>query len=154
VGASGGAGGGDGEGSCCSAARRLTARLLGLRWSSAEVLDDLNQLVRPISVAAGEVDQLLRSLDDSPAFGCSRNGDATSTTELQQSLVSEQPQRAEHGVGVDAEDGGEVFRGRKAFTGLRLSLRNSAAELGGDLLVQVGRSRLSICRNMMLVTLA
>ncbi len=40
---------------------------------SAHVLDDLDQLINAITLAAGEVDELARSLDDGPAFGCPCN---------------------------------------------------------------------------------
>jgi hypothetical protein len=59
---------------------------------SADVLDDLEELVEAVAVVAGEVDELLRPLDDGSAFGCSGDGDAASASELEQALVAEQPQ--------------------------------------------------------------
>ena len=41
--------------------------------SSADVFDDLDELVEAVALAAGEVDELLGSLDDGAAFGCSRD---------------------------------------------------------------------------------
>ena len=58
---------------------------------------------------AGEVDEFLGSLDDGAAFGGAGDGDAAAAAELEQAFVAEQAQGAEDGVGVDAEDGGEVF---------------------------------------------
>jgi hypothetical protein len=44
-------------------------------------------------------------------FGCGGDGDAAAAAELEQAFVSEESEGAQHGVGVDAENGGEVFRG-------------------------------------------
>jgi hypothetical protein len=38
-------------------------------FSSADVLEDLDQLVEAVTVVAGELDELLRPLDDSPRSG-------------------------------------------------------------------------------------
>ena len=60
-----------------------------MRNVSADVLDDLDQLVEAVALAAGELDELPRSLDDGAAFGRPRNRDATPAPELEQSLVAE-----------------------------------------------------------------
>ena len=106
--------------------------------SSAGGFDDLEELVKAVALAAGEVDELLRSLDNGATFGCPCNRDATPAPELEQSFVAEQPQRTQHGVAVDAEDGGEVLRRREALSRLCLSLCNRTADLGGDLFVEIG----------------
>ena len=86
----------------------------------------------------GEVDELPCSLDHRPTFRRPCNGDATAAPELEQALVAEHPQRTQHGVGVDAEDRGEVLRGRKALTRLRLPIGNCTPDLTGDLLEEIG----------------
>jgi glucose/arabinose dehydrogenase len=63
--------------------------------------------------------------------------DATPAPELEQSLVAEQAQRTQHGVRVDAEDGGEILRRREALSRLRLSLGDRPSNLSGDLFVQI-----------------
>jgi Tol biopolymer transport system component len=105
---------------------------------SADVFDDLDQLVEAIALLAGEVDELFCSLDDGAAFGCPGDRDAPSASELEQSLVAQEAERAENGVGVDVEDGGEVFGGGEALAGLCFSVGDRAADLGGDLLVEIG----------------
>ena len=55
--------------------------------SSANALDDLDQLVHSVALMTGELDKLPRSLDDRTPLGRPRYRDATSTSELQQSLV-------------------------------------------------------------------
>jgi hypothetical protein len=50
-------------------------------------------------------------------------------------------ERTEDGVGVDLEDGGEVFGGWEPFAGLGLPIGDGAADLGGDLFVKVERVR-------------
>ena len=47
-----------------------------------------------------------RSLDDGTAFGRACDRDAAAAAELQQPLVAKEPQRPEHGVRIDTEDGG------------------------------------------------
>jgi hypothetical protein len=59
--------------------------------SSADVLDDLDQLVEAVALPAGEVDEFFGSLDDGAAFGCSGDMDAASASELEQSFVAELP---------------------------------------------------------------
>jgi hypothetical protein len=105
--------------------------------SSADVLDDLNQLVESVAVATGEVDEFLRFLNDGAAFRCRCDRDAASATELEQSLVTQHPEGAEDGVRVDAEDGGQVLSGWEALSRLRLSFGDRPADLGGDLLVEI-----------------
>ena len=43
-----------------------------------------------------------------------------------------------NGVGLDVEDGGEVFGGWDAFSRFGLSVGDRASDLGGDLLVEIG----------------
>ena len=101
-------------------------------------MDDLDELVAAVALLAGEFDELSCSLDDGAAFGCAGDGDSAAAAELEQSFVSQQPQGTQHRVGVDAEDGGEVFGGWEAFSGLGFPLGDRAADLGGDLFVEVG----------------
>jgi hypothetical protein len=53
------------------------------RVESADVFDDLNELVYAVALATGEVDELASPLDDDSAFGCSSNRDATPASELE-----------------------------------------------------------------------
>ena len=108
------------------------------RGWSADLLDDLDQLVGAVTLLAGEVDEVPRSLDDSATLRCARDRDAASAAELEQSLVAEEPERTQDGVRVDAEDGGEVFCGWEALAGLCLALGDRTANLGGDLLEEIG----------------
>jgi hypothetical protein len=54
---------------------------------SGDVLDDFDELVHAVPVVTGELDELPRSLNDSPALGRPRDRDATPAPELEQSLV-------------------------------------------------------------------
>jgi hypothetical protein len=56
---------------------------------SGDVLDDLDQLVEAVALAAGENDELPRSLYDHAAFGRSYDRDAATATELEQTLVGD-----------------------------------------------------------------
>jgi hypothetical protein len=59
-------------------------------WST-HALDDLDQLVHAVAVVAGELDELLRSLDDGSTLGRPCDRDAASAPELEESLVAEHP---------------------------------------------------------------
>ena len=50
---------------------------------SADVFDDLNELVEAVAVVAGEIDELSGSLDDGAAFGCPCDRDAAAAPELE-----------------------------------------------------------------------
>jgi hypothetical protein len=59
--------------------------------SSADAFDDLDQLVHSVALMTGELDKLPRSLNDRTPLGRSGDRDATTATELKQSLFAEQP---------------------------------------------------------------
>lgn len=102
-----------------------------------DVLDDLYEFVDAIAVLTGERHELPRSLDDGTMLGRSRDRNAAPAAELEQAFVAELSEGTEDGVGVDAEDGGEVFGGWESFTGFGFAVGDGAADLGCDLFVQV-----------------
>jgi len=104
---------------------------------SGEVFDDLDELVGAVSVLACEVEELSSALDDGAAFGGAGDGDAAAAAEFEQAFVAELAEGAEDGVGVDAEDVGEVFGGWESFAGFGFAVGDGAADLGCDLFVQV-----------------
>ena len=65
--------------------------------------------------------------------------DPASAPELEQTLVPEHAKRAQDRVAVHVENGREVAGGWKPLAGPRLSLGDRAANLGGDLLVELER---------------
>ena len=54
-----------------------------------DVLDDLHQLVDPVALSTGELDELLRPLDDGASLGRPRDRDAAPAPELEQALVAQ-----------------------------------------------------------------
>ena len=104
---------------------------------SGEVFDDLDELVGAVSVLACEVEELSSALDDCAAFRCAGNRDAAAAAEFEHAFVAELAESAEDGVGVDAEDGGEVFGGWESITALGFAVGDGAADLACDLFVQV-----------------
>lgn len=106
---------------------------------SAEAFDDADELVGAVAVLAGEADEVFGAGDDGAAFGAAGDGDAASAPELEQSLIAEEAQRAEDSVAVDLEDCGEIAGGREALTGRCFAFGDRAADLGRDLLIQLGR---------------
>ena len=84
---------------------------------------------------ASEVDELLGSGDDSPALGAAGDRDPASATELQQPFIAQRPKRTQDGVGVDADDRGEIAGGRQPLARRGFSIGDCASDLSGDLLV-------------------
>jgi hypothetical protein len=66
-----------------------TAMTCGRPFLWPDVLDDLNQLVRSVPVAACELDEFACPLHDGSALGRSGDRNATSAPELEQPLVPE-----------------------------------------------------------------
>ena len=89
-----------------------------------------------MAVLAGVPDQFSSTGEDRAPAGRPGDRDATAAPELQQALVPQQPQRAQHRVGVDLQHGGQVSCGREPLTGPDLSVRDRAADLGADLVVE------------------
>jgi hypothetical protein len=102
-----------------------------------DVLDDLYEFVDAIAVFTGERHELPRSLDDGTTLGRSRDRDAAAAAEFEQAFVAELAEGAEDGVGVDAENVGEVFGGWESFAGFGFAVGDGAADLACDLFVQV-----------------
>ncbi len=60
------------------------------RVVSANLFDDLHELVQAVPVVPGEIDELLRSLDDGATLGSPGDRDATPAPEFEQPLVAKQ----------------------------------------------------------------
>jgi hypothetical protein len=116
---------------------RDVARVLAPLLVSGEVFDDPDELVGAVSVLACEVDEVSSALDDRAVFRCAGNRDAAAAAEFEQALVAELAESAEDGVGVDAEEGREVFGGWESFAALGFAVGDGAADLACDLFVQV-----------------
>jgi hypothetical protein len=103
----------------------------------ADLLDDLDEVVGLVTLPAGKVEELSDLFDDGALLGGSGDGDAASAAELEEAFVSELAERAEDGVGVDAEDGGEVAGGWESFARFGFAGGDRAPDLAGDLFVQL-----------------
>ena len=101
------------------------------------MLDDLDEFVWLVAVAAGVVEELSCLFDEGALFGGAGDGDAAAAAEVEEAFVAELAEGAEDGVGVDAEDRGEVFGGRESFAGFGFAVCDGAADLAGDLVVEV-----------------
>ena len=58
--------------------------------------------------------------------------------QFEQSFIAQDPQSAQHGVGVDVHDSGQVPGGRDALAGPRLAVGDRAADLCGNLVMKQG----------------
>ena len=85
---------------------------------------------------AGEFEELPRLLDDRALTRRARDRHTTASAELEQALVAENAQGTQHGVGVDAEHGGQVLGGWQAIARDRLALRDGPSDLRRHLVVE------------------
>ena len=93
---------------------------------SPELLDDLDEFVGFVAVAAGVVEEFFGVFDDGALFGGAGDGDAVAASEFEEAFVAELAEGAEDGVGVDVEDGGEVFGGWESFAGFGFAVGDGA----------------------------
>ena len=102
----------------------------------ADVFDHLDEFVDGVSLCASELNELANLLHDGAALGCPGNRDSPTAAKLEQPLVLKQPQRAQDGVGVDAEDGCEVSCRWESLTGRCLAVCDRTTYLGCDLEIE------------------
>jgi hypothetical protein len=81
-------------------------------------------------------EQILSLRPDNATFGFARNRDTATSAELEHAFVSKCAKCPQHGVGVNAQDGCHVVRGRKALTRKNISVGDVATDLGGDLVME------------------
>jgi hypothetical protein len=103
---------------------------------SPELLDDVDEFVGFVAVDAGVVEELFGLFDEGTVFGGAGDGDAAAAAEFEEAFVAELAECAQDGVGVDAEDVGEVFGGWEPFAGFGFAVFDGAADLGADLVVE------------------
>lgn len=105
-----------------------------------EIFHHLEELLAAETLLPCKRDQLARPSKDGATFRGTRDGDAVTSSKLEQALVAEHPEGTEHGVGVHAEHRCQVTRWRKPFSRMSLAFCDRAPDLRCHLLVQ--RSRL------------
>jgi hypothetical protein len=108
-----------------------------LRHGLTNLFDDADELLEPVAVPAGEVDEVRCLGDDGAALWGAGNGDAAAAAEVEQALVAQLAECAQHGVGVDAKHGREIARRWQSFAGVGFPVGDGTADLSGDLLVQL-----------------
>jgi len=90
-------------------------------------LDDLNQLLTPIALLAGELKEFLGAGNNGAPFSRASDGDPTTAAELEQPLVTQQAKSTEDGVPIHTKHGCEVPRRRQALARQRLTLGDRAS---------------------------
>lgn len=88
----------------------------------------------------GRGEQCLGLGEQHSPLGFAHHGDAPAPPELQDPLVSEEPEGTEHGVRVDPGHGRHVLGGREPLTWSHESVGNVPADFGGYLVVERCRS--------------
>jgi hypothetical protein len=104
---------------------------------SPELSDEVDEFVWFVALGAGVVEEVFGSFDEGALLGGAGDGDAAAAAEFEQAFVAELAECAEDGVGVDAENVGEVFGGWESFAAFGFAVGDGAADLAGDLFVQV-----------------
>ena len=104
---------------------------------SPELLDEVDEFVGVVALGAGVVEEVFDSFDQGALFRGAGDCDAAAAAEFEQAFVAESAECAQDGVGVDAENVGEVFGGWKSFAGFDFAVGDGAADLACDLFVQV-----------------
>ena len=102
----------------------------------ADCLNDLDQFVERVALSAGELDEVSCLLDDCALFGSGGDGDAASSAELEQAFVAEGTEGAQHGVRVDAHDGGKVSGWWQSFAWFGFTVCDGATDCCGGLFEQ------------------
>ncbi len=90
-------------------------------------------------MAPREVDELAHARTQLALRRRRDDRDAPAAPDLEQALVPKLPERAEDGVPVDLQDGGQVQRGGEPLARPGLAVGDRTPDLGRNLLVQVGR---------------
>jgi hypothetical protein len=90
-------------------------------------------------VALGEFDELAHARVELALLWRCDDRRAPAAPDLEQPLVPKLPERAEDGVSVHLQHGGQVERGREPLARAGLSIRDRTVNLGRNLLVQIGR---------------
>jgi hypothetical protein len=90
-------------------------------------------------MAPSELDKLAHARVELALLWRGDDRDAPTAPDLEQPLVPKLPERAEDGVSVHLQHGGQVERGREPLARAGLSFRDRTANLGRNLLVQVCR---------------
>jgi hypothetical protein len=107
---------------------------------SSQSLNYLNQFIGLIALLTSEAQEVARPGDDgTPRRRLPSDRDPMASPELDESFVSQLPQRTENRVGVHPEDFGQIAGRRQTLTGTRLAFGNGSAYLGRDLLVEESR---------------
>jgi hypothetical protein len=99
--------------------------------------DQIDELVAPAAMASGELDELAYARVKLALLWRCDDRDALTAPDLEQPLVPKLPERAEDGVSIHLQHGGQVQRGREPLARVGLSVRDRTANLGRNLLVQV-----------------
>ena len=138
---------------------RLSPRYSAGERPSGHVFDDLEQLVDAIAVAGGRTRRAPSGrCTTAPRSGGARDGDAAPAAEFEDPFVAQQS--ATHGAlcwRSPREPRQRPFRRGEAVAGLCLAVCDRAADLAGNLLVEVGRIRTGLnssTLNMVLVIIA
>src|SRR6476469_6687423 len=107
---------------------------------SPELLNEADEFVGFVALGSSVVEELSCAFDEGALFGGAGDGDAAAAAEFEQAFVAQLAEGAQDGVGVDAENGGEVFGGWESFAGFRFAVGDGAADFARDLCVKVDRA--------------
>jgi hypothetical protein len=105
------------------------------------VFDHSDDLVAAVALGACVFDEFVDTAEHGSALWCAGDRDAAAASEFEQSFVTEGVERAQDGVGVDTEDGCEVFGERQPVAWAGFAVGDCAADLSRGLQVEGRRFR-------------
>ena len=89
-----------------------------------------------VSLLTSKLHELLCARTYKAAFRNTGHGHASSTLELENSLITQLMEGPENGVGVHAQDGSEVLCGREPLSSTRFTIGKRSSYLSRDLLMK------------------
>lgn len=113
------------------------ARLGSLTRCLADGLDELDQLIQSVSVLPRQSDQLSGARYDDCALRARTYRDPTATAEFDQALGTDNAERPQHGVRVNAKHGCQIARRREPFARSGLAFGDGTAQLRRHLVVEL-----------------
>ena len=103
---------------------------------SRQSLDEGYQLVTSIAPLPCKLQDFVELRDDCTLLRCPRNPDRPTSSHLKQSFGTQEAQRSQNRIGIDAEHRRQVFGLRNLLSRQRLAIRHGSSDLRCDLFVQ------------------
>jgi hypothetical protein len=108
-------------------------------YARQRILDDADDLIAAEAVTHRVAHEGARLKHKLAACWRSRDGDPSTATDVEEAFLTQRSKRAQDGIRIHAEHGGEIARWRQPLPDAHLTIGDRASDGGCDLLVQVRR---------------